>query len=221
MTQDKETKGEIFKKYFFAGVLALLPIIIAYLILKYLFDIFKNNIFQYLPSIFKVNPIFDYILYFVFLFGVIMIFGYITIKLFTTKWKSRIDSTIEKIPGFNVIFNPFKQLTESFLTKKKHKFKRVVLIEYPLKGTYAIAFVTKEYVRIGNKSMISVIVPTTPVPMSGYTLYVPRDKVIELDISIEQAVQTIVSGGVIQHRKIKILHQKNKGKEKENKEKEN
>ena len=89
-------------------------------------------------------------------------------------------------------------MTETFTQKKSNK-KRVVLVEYPRKGSWAVGFVTKdnkgEISKKTNKSLVNVFVPTTPNPTSGFLLMFPKDEVIYLNMTFEEASKFIVSAG--------------------------
>ena len=96
------------------------------------------------------------------------------------------------------IYSAIGQMTDSFANKKSGK-KSVVLVEYPRKGSWAIGFATKdnkgEISKKTNKKLVNVFVPTTPNPTSGFLLMFPRDEVIYLDMSFEEASKFIVSAG--------------------------
>ena len=108
------------------------------------------------------------------------------------------ESLLNKIPIIRTIYSAVEQLIETF-TKSKSDKKTVVLIEYPRKGVYAVGFATKENTgEIKNKAgkeLINVFVPTTPNPTSGFLLMFPKDEVIYLDLSFEEASKFIVSAG--------------------------
>ena len=94
-----------------------------------------------------------------------------------------------------------QRIVQVFLAEKRDIFKKAVLIEYPRKGIYSVAFYTCESGgEIQNKmsaKMISVFVPTTPNPTSGYLLFVPEDEIIFLDMNIEDAIKLVISGGAV------------------------
>ena len=105
------------------------------------------------------------------------------------------------IPLVNKVYQSVKQLMETVLVGGGRDFKRVVLVEYPRKGIYALAYVTgKTYVEFSNKTgknVINLFLPTTPNPTSGFYLIVPEEDVIELDISVEDSFKILISGGLI------------------------
>jgi uncharacterized membrane protein len=106
-----------------------------------------------------------------------------------------------RIPFVSPLYKAVKQLVETLLSGSTRDFKRVVLIEYPRKGVYGLAFVTGvsvgEIQRKTEKKCINVFVPTTPNPTSGFYLILPEEDVIPLDMSVEDAFKVLISGGII------------------------
>jgi uncharacterized membrane protein len=106
-----------------------------------------------------------------------------------------------RIPFVSPLYKAVKQLVETLLSGSSRDFKRVVLIEYPRKGVYGLAFVTGlavgEIQLKTDRKCINVFVPTTPNPTSGYYLILPEEDVIELDMSVEDAFKVLISGGII------------------------
>ena len=109
-----------------------------------------------------------------------------------------INNVLRKIPILRTIYSAIGQMTESF-TKTNNKEKSVVLLEYPRKGIWVIGFATRENEGIikekVNQNLINVFVPTTPNPTSGFLLMVPKNDLIYLNVSFEQASKFIVSAG--------------------------
>ncbi|WP_461209621.1 DUF502 domain-containing protein [Desulfocurvus sp. DL9XJH121] len=112
------------------------------------------------------------------------------------------ERIMESIPLVNKVYHSVKQLVEAVLMGGGKDFKRVVLVEYPRKGVYALAYVTgdtyKEFQEKTGKHVINLFLPTTPNPTSGFYLLVPEEDVIPLDISVEDSFKILISGGIIQ-----------------------
>ena len=128
----------------------------------------------------------------------ITIVGGISLSFFGKKILSLINDLFKRIPILRTIYSAIGQMTESFTNKSDNK-KSVVLIEYPKKGSWAVGFATKEnkgeISKKTNKDLINVFVPTTPNPTSGFLLMFPKDEVIFLDMTFEEASKFIVSAG--------------------------
>ena len=128
----------------------------------------------------------------------ITIVGGISLSFFGKKILSLINDLFKRIPILRTIYSAIGQMTESFTNKSDNK-KSVVLIEYPKKGSWAVGFATKEnkgeISKKTNKDLINVFVPTTPNPTSGFLLMFPKEEVIFLDMTFEEASKFIVSAG--------------------------
>jgi uncharacterized membrane protein len=111
------------------------------------------------------------------------------------------NAVIKKIPFFNKIYGVLKQVVDAVASPKKKVLDKVVLIEFPQKGSYCLAFVTSRensaVSKAAGSEMISVFLPKVPNPASGFLFYVPASKVTEVDISMETALKLIMSAGVV------------------------
>ena len=129
---------------------------------------------------------------------IITLIGGLSLSFIGKKFLQLINDLFKKIPILRTFYSAIGQMTQSF-TQSKNKKKRVVLVEYPRKGTWAVGFATKdnsgEITRKTNEALVNVFVPTTPNPTSGFLLMFPKKDVIYLDISFEEASKFIVSAG--------------------------
>ena len=128
----------------------------------------------------------------------ITIVGGLSLSFLGKKFLQIIDDLFKRIPILRTIYSAIGQMTESFTNQDGNK-KSVVLVEYPRKGTWAVGFATKEnegeIKKKTNKDLINVFVPTTPNPTSGFLLMFPKEDLIYLDMSFEEASKFIVSAG--------------------------
>ena len=129
---------------------------------------------------------------------IITIVGGLSLSFLGKKVLKLIDDLFKRIPFLRTIYSAILQMTETFSNSKNDK-KSVVLIEYPRKGVWAVGFATKEnkgeMAQKTNQKLISVFVPTTPNPTSGFLLMFPINEVIYLDMTFEEASKFIVSAG--------------------------
>ena len=130
----------------------------------------------------------------------ITIVGGLSLSFLGRKFLQIIDDLFKKIPILRTIYSAIGQMTQTFTMKKGNRDKKsVVLIEYPRKGTWAVGFATKENKgKIKNKlnrDLVNVFVPTTPNPTSGFLLMYPKEDIIYLDMTFEEASKFIVSAG--------------------------
>ena len=196
----KKRKNSFFlriRNYFITGVVVLIPIAISVYIVLFIINLST----KILPN--ELNPNFylpfnipgiEILIAFIF----ITIIGSLSLSFLGKKLLQFINDLFKRIPVLRTIYSAIVQMTETF-TKSKDNKKSVVLIEYPKKGTYAIGFATKENTgtikKKTGKELINVFVPTTPNPTSGFLLMFPKEDVIYLDISFEEASKFIVSAG--------------------------
>jgi len=182
---------------FIAGVVVLIPIGIT----VYLTLFFIKISSQILPK--EINPN-HYLPYNIpgleILISIIIIslIGWISLSFLGKKLFDFFENILNKIPILRTIYSAVGQLIETF-TKTKNNKKNVVLIEYPRKGVWAVGFATKENTgeirKKTGQELINIFVPTTPNPTSGFLLMFPKNEVIYLDISFEEASKFIVSAG--------------------------
>jgi len=196
----KKPKKSIFARIrnnFIAGIVVLIPIgITLYLTLA----IVKVSS-KILPK--KINPN-NYLPYdipgieIIIALLLITLVGWLSLSFIGKKLLNIFDNILNKIPILRTIYSAFVQMLETF-TKSEVNKKNVVLVEYPKKGTWAVGFATnKNTGEIKNKigqEVVNVFVPTTPNPTSGFLLMFPKEDVIYLDITFEQASKFIVSAG--------------------------
>tara|TARA_Y100001970_G_C13818906_1_gene643803 strand:- start:125 stop:649 length:525 start_codon:yes stop_codon:yes gene_type:complete len=122
----------------------------------------------------------------------------ITLTFFGKKFFDKIEKNIfYNIPIFNSIYRTIKQIIESVSSPTKKSFQKVVMVEFPRRGIWTLGFVTGESKNSNNKEYYHIIVPTTPNPTSAYLLFIAKDEVKETDISIDEGIKTIISGGVL------------------------
>ena len=187
----------VLRNYFITGVVVLIPIGITLYLTKFFVGISSKII----PE--NINPN-NYLPYAVpgleILISVIIItiVGGLSLSFLGKKILKLIDDLFKRIPFLRTIYSAILQMTETFSNSKNDK-KSVVLIEYPRKGVWAVGFATKEnkgeMAQKTNQKLISVFVPTTPNPTSGFLLMFPINEVIYLDMTFEEASKFIVSAG--------------------------
>ena len=196
----KEKKRRIFariRNYFIAGVVVLIPIGITLYLTLFIVSISLKilpkeiNPNHYLPYNIPGLEIFISIILITFI-------GWLSLSFIGKKLLDIFENILKRIPILRTIYSAIGQMTDTFTNTDKEK-KNVVLVEYPRKGSWAVGFATKENVgEISDKTqrkLINVFVPTTPNPTSGFLLMFPKDDVIYLDLTFEEASKFIVSAG--------------------------
>ena len=192
------------RNYFITGIVVLVPIGLTFYLTKFLIDLSSNllpkelNPNYYLP--FNI-PGLEIIISLIF----ITIIGGLSLSFIGKKILQLFNDFLKKIPILRTIYSAIGQLTETFAPKKGSK-KSVVIVEYPRKGSWAVGFATKdnkgEISKKTNTNLVNVFVPTTPNPTSGFLLMLPKDEIIYLDMTFEEASKFIVSAGTSDPKRI-------------------
>ena len=201
MAKSKIKKLYIFIKlrnYFITGIVVLVPIGITLYLTKFFisissklipYDLNPNN---YLPF---AIPGLEIILSVIF----ITIIGGLSLSFIGKRILKFVNDLFKRIPILRTIYSAIGQMTETLAPNKSRNKKSVVLIEYPRKGSWAVGFATKdnkgEISKKTNTNLVNVFVPTTPNPTSGFLLMIPKEDLIYLDLSFEEASKFIVSAG--------------------------
>ena len=194
---------------FFAGLAIVLPAAISVAVVLWLFQNISNvtdKLLFFLPQSWTharrpdgtAGDMYWYWSCFAFLLTVVLIclagrYGRNYIGRKTIQW---IDTALMRVPLLNKIYGTIKQVNESFHSNKS-SFKQVVLVTFPHPRSRSLAFVTGEQQGLGAEKLISVFIPTTPNPTSGFLLLVPESEIVKLDISVADGIKFIISLGAI------------------------
>ena len=205
--KDNTYKKNIFQKirrYFFTGLVITAPLGITIYLSFIFINFVDNKVKNLVPN--KYNP--DSYLPFdipgtgliVAVFSLIVI-GFFTAGIFGRFFLNLGENLINKLPIVRSLYNALKQIFETILGSSSKAFREVVIIEYPRKGLWAVAFITAETkgevkTKLKNES-VNVFLPTTPNPTSGFMLFVPKKDLIRLNMNIEEGMKLVISGGII------------------------
>ncbi|KHF41881.1 DUF502 domain-containing protein [Halalkalibacter okhensis] len=208
-----------FQKNIIAGIIFLLPAIATIYVIQFLFGLVDAFLGSFITDVLKAlniitteegriyflgvyTPFSERLLGIGFVLTILLItwVGAMRIQGKGTKVFGTIDRSFRKIPIANSIYTSVEQVIHAF-AQERTSFKNVVLVEYPRKGLYTVGFQTGEskgeVQRVTSKDCINVFLPTTPNPTSGWLVLVPRDEVIVLNMTVEQGLKFIISGGVV------------------------
>lgn len=187
------------KRYFFTGLLIITPIWGTVLILKTLFVTVDGILGDFLARLVTK----DYYvpgLGILTLIALIFLTGLLGANIIGRQIVKWWEELLHRVPVVRGIYSTLKSMMDILSFQEREKYNRVVLIQFPKQGSYCFAFVTGtargEAQDLSPETLLNVYVPTSPNPTSGYFLMVPEKEVVPLDISVEEAMKLIVSGGL-------------------------
>jgi len=204
----KPKKASVFHRLrtnFFTGAVIVAPVILTAYLIWWAINLVDGMIVPWVPKIYNPStylgvsiPGFGVIVFLIFTSAV----GALTKGLFGRQLLRLGENFVDRMPVVRSIYNALKQIAETVLSQSNNSFQNACVIEYPRKGIWAIAFVstnTKGEVleKMPYDEMLSVFLPTTPNPTSGFLLFVPRQDVVLLDMTVEEAAKLIISAGLV------------------------
>jgi uncharacterized membrane protein len=193
------------RKYFISGLLIWVPILVTILVIKFLADLL-DSIFMVLPKSYQPDALVGIHLPG---FGVLVILiliivtGAVAANFLGSRLVLIWDNLIGRIPVIRSLYMGVKQVMETLFTPGGQSFRKVLLVEYPRKDMWTLAFQTGDatpevQTLVNGEPMVSLFVPTTPNPTSGFLIMVPKKDVIELSMTVDQALKFVISLGVMQ-----------------------
>ncbi|UCH73039.1 MAG: DUF502 domain-containing protein [Rhodospirillales bacterium] len=198
------------RAYFLAGVLVTTPLAVTIALATWLIDLVDSRVVPLIPQ--KYNPDFylkEYLGYEIGLpgLGLIVLIVFITlVGALTAGFLGRMvlrfyENMLNRMPVIRSVYGATKQILETVLQRQSSAFRQPVLVEYPRRGIWAVAFITGrtegEVQNLIADDLINVFLPTTPNPTSGFLLFVPREDLIKLDMSVEEAIKMVISAGIV------------------------
>ena len=193
---------EILQRYFLAGLLVFLPVVITLWFLGWVIGL-MDGLLDVLPARLHPNSYLPFAipgLGAVFTIALILFLGVLTRGVATRRFLAAWDKVFVQIPIFRGVYTAVQKLVQTFLGQSQTN-RQVVMIEYPRKGIYTVGFAMgrawHELEKKNEAPLVNVFVPTTPNPTSGFYLLVPTNEVAPLNMSMEEALKLITSGGLI------------------------
>lgn len=195
------------RTYFLTGLLVLTPIVLTIFIIWKLFFAIDGLLQGFISKHILTRIGFQVTdkpltgLGFISIILLILLTGFFAKNYVGKKILSWGDVLVAKIPIINRVYMAIQQISQAFLSEKSEVFEKAVLIEYPRKGIYSIGFFTQDTKgEVQNKldvDVVSIFLPTTPNPTSGFLLFVPKKDTITLEMPVEDALKLVISGGAI------------------------
>ena len=205
------------RNVFITGLLITLPIALTYFILQFLFrnldalsPVFTKVLIDMgapIPEGYRIPA-----LGFVITLFIVLAVGWFTTNFFGKRFLHLGEKIVEKIPFVRRIYKGSKQVVQSIANADTSSFRKVVLIEFPRRGMLAIGFVTGsargEVQELTREDVLNVFVPTMPNPTSGFLVFAPPEELTEVDMSIEDGIKYVVSGGIVTVEGLKLTDAK-------------
>ncbi len=187
------------RNFFLAGLLVLLPVLATWTVISWLFRLLDGLTGRWIVLAFG-RPVPGLGLAVTLL--VILLVGFVATNYVGRRMIALGEALIARTPLVRGVYQTVKQIVDAFARQDQAAFKRVALIEYPRRGMWSLAFVTGRVggeiaARLGRDDLVSVFLPTTPNPTSGFLLLVPREEVAHLDMPVEEGLKLVISGGMV------------------------
>jgi len=210
----KEISPHFIRRTFLAGLLILLPLFITYVLIAFLFNIFTGIGAPLVIGLFRlvgandlsypIVPLVNLLLS----LAVIFLLGLVGTNILGRRVFSNFEGLLLRLPLVRTVYSSAKQVVETFQGPGR-SFQRVVLIEYPRKGAWTLGLVaTERHDSLGlfpSENVLTVFIPTTPNPTSGYLVIVSPEDVKDIDFSVEEAFKFIISGGIVGRDLVPVL----------------
>jgi uncharacterized membrane protein len=186
-----------FRANFFAGLFVVSPVAVSIWILWWAFNVVSNLL---LPEAWRQNVGYR-VAAIVMAVVIVTLIGMVTRHVIGRRLLHYGETLLTRIPLLNRVYGFMKQVSTTLWSDKKTMFQKVVLVQFPRLGTFAIGFVTSETQgepqAKTNETVVNIFVPTTPNPTSGFMILVPREQLIWLEMSVADGMKMVISGGAV------------------------
>lgn len=200
------------RNYFFTGLVVAAPIGITVYIGWWFITFVDDSIKPLIPAIYNPETYLESVsipgLGLIFVFAFLVILGALTANLFGRALIRFGERIVDRMPVIRSVYGTLKQIFETVVAQDSKSFTDVVLVEYPRKGIWAIAFVsaenTSEIQTRMDDEVINLFLPTTPNPTSGFLLFVPKKDLVYLDMTTDQAAKYVISAGLVNPEELPV-----------------
>lgn len=191
------------RRWLVAGLLVWLPLVATFLVLKLLVGFLDRSLLL-LPEAWRPEALFGFDipgLGIVLSLLLVLVTGFFAANFLGRRVVALGESLLERVPLLRTVYSGVKQLTETVLGNSSTSFRKVLLVEYPRRECWTLAFQTGEPVgEVQDRTareVLTVFVPTAPNPTSGFVILLPKEDVIELEMSVEDGLRMVISLGVV------------------------
>ena len=191
------------RNYLIAGLLIWIPIMVTVWVVRFLSGILDQSLVLLPPSWRPEALVGQYVpgVGIILSFLLLVITGVVVRNLFGSQLVEGFESLVRRIPVIGAVYGGAKTFSETVLTDKGKSFKQVVMVQFPRQGIFSIGFITSEELEEVQaktaQDVVCVFVPTTPNPTTGFIVLVPRDEVVRLDMTVDEAFRMLLTLGVV------------------------
>jgi uncharacterized membrane protein len=192
------------RNYLLAGIVVSAPITITLFIVWQVLGYVDRTVTPFIPTAYNPETYLPFGLPgigLLIMLGLLIVIGWAAAGLVGTTVMRMSEQLLDRTPIVRGIYSTLKQLFETALSQSSRTFREVVLIEYPRPGIWSVGFVTgepsAEIARCHEGELISVFVPTTPIPAYGFLMFVPRADAVPLAMTVEEGMKLVISGGIV------------------------
>ncbi len=193
------------RRNFITGFAVLLPALLTIWLVKFVIGranmLLLEPLVQFLRPFILDSTILEYIakvLILIFTVLAIAFIGFGTRLIFLKEFFLFLEMKFVQFPMLGKIYGTIREISHLLFGRSKSTFTRVVLVEFPRKGSYAVAFITAENkYESGRGKLLNVYVPSTPNPATGFLLLIPEEEVISVDMTIDEGLKLVISGGIV------------------------
>jgi uncharacterized membrane protein len=197
------SRARSMRNYLIGGLLVWIPIMVTVWVVRFLARILDQSLLL-LPSPWRPEALFGmYVpgLGVILSLLLLLLTGVLVTNLFGGRMVRGLESLVRRVPVIGPVYSGAKTFSETVLTDKGSSFKQVVMVEFPRKGVFSIGFITSEDLEEVQartaQDVTCVFVPTTPNPTTGFIILVPRDEVVRLDMTVDDAFKMLLTLGVV------------------------
>ncbi len=202
-TMKSKSRRSRLKRYLIAGLLVWVPAGVTFFVLRLIIDLMDRTLLL-VPEAYRPETILGFRipgLGILLTFTLLLVTGFFTANIIGRRMVGGWESLLSRIPLVSPIYAGVKKVSETLLSDQTPAFRKVLLVEYPRQGIWSLAFMTAnqlgEVQERTGKEVVCVFVPTTPNPTSGFIIMVPKEDVVELEMTVDEAFRMIVSLGVV------------------------
>ncbi len=192
------------RNYFLTGIIVTAPIGITAYVAWIVVDIADSRITPLIPAKYSPETYLPFGipgLGLIILFLLLTLVGFLSVNIFGRTVVRMGERVVSRMPVIRSVYGALKQIFETVLAQSSTSFREVVLVEYPRRGIWAIGLVTSatkgQVQNMTEDDVVNIFLPTTPNPTSGFLLFVPRKDLLTLDMTVEEGLKMVVSGGLV------------------------